>query len=114
MITYFSNIIRNLSERWEWFDDLVDFIWRGAAYHIVVLAHSSDSPDIDSYCEWLAEQGPWTVDLVFSDNKSYCEPGYFDIVDFRGWSLLRWTESRNIERWERTGYSFEPVQTLEA
>tara|TARA_B100001059_G_scaffold86446_1_gene84620 strand:+ start:3058 stop:3399 length:342 start_codon:yes stop_codon:yes gene_type:complete len=109
-----SDIILGLSERWEWFDDLVDLIWRGAAYHIVVLAHSSDSPDIDSYCEWLGEQGPWTVELVFSDSKNYCTPGYFDTVDFRGWSLLRWTNSQNITRWHRSGYSFEPVTTLEA
>ena len=68
---YLSELILRLSERWEWFDDLV-LIWRGAAYHVVVLAHSSDSYDIDNYCEWLAEQVQ-DSDLVFSDNKTYCE-----------------------------------------
>lgn len=114
MIKHIAETITRLSERWEWFDDLVDLIWRGACYHIVVLAHSSDSPDIDSYCEWLGESGPWTVELVFSDQKTYCVPGEFDIVDFRGWSLLRWCNSHNHNRWRRSGYSFEPTTTLEA
>lgn len=114
MINYISETITRLSERFEWFDDLVDLIWRGQCYHIVVLAHSADSPDIDSYCEWLGGAGPWTVELVFSDQKTYCSAGEFDLVDFRGWSLLRWCNSHSHSRYRRSGLSFNPITTLEA
>ena len=114
MFNYISDLVLTLSERWEWFDDLVDLVWRGRCYSIVVLAHSSDSPDIDYYCDYLDSAGPWRVALYFSDDRPYCTPGEFDLVDFRGWSLLRWCRSTNHTRYRRSGASFDPVATLEA
>lgn len=107
------NIITALSERWEWFDDLVDFIWRGRCEHIAVLVCHDEYHHLVDYTNWLRGLGDWTVELRGVE-PWLVHPGDFVLLIHRGWSLLRWSNTIEPDWFERTGAAFDTPATLEA
>lgn len=107
------DIIRELSERWEWFDDLVDFIWRGPCEHIAVLVCHDDHSELVDYTNWLRSAGDWTVELRGVESW-LVHPGDFVLLIHRGWSLLRWRNSIQTEIYQRSGVAFDTPAELEA
>ena len=108
---YLSDLVFELRTRFEWFDDLVDFLWAGRAYHCDIVACTADHSELIDYCNWLREQGDWTLRLVADDSVP---SGRFWSLNHRGSGLFRWGNWVEVVQFERTGYSFEPVVDLEA
>ena len=106
-----SELLFDLRVRWEFFDDLVDFLWSGRCYHCDIVACSADEQLLADYCDWLREQGPWTLSFVADERVS---SGQFWSLNYRGAGLFRWGSWVETVQFERTGYSFEPVVDLEA
>ena len=108
---YLSDLIFDLRVRFEWFDDLVDLLWSGKCYHCDIVACSADRADLADYCEWLSEQGPWTVQFVADDRVP---PGEFVSLNHRGSGLLRIGHWVEVMFFARTGADFDPEIVLEA
>ncbi|BAQ84662.1 hypothetical protein [uncultured Mediterranean phage uvMED] len=110
-MNYLADLIFDLRVRWLWFDDLVDFLWAGKCYHCDIVACSADQHLLAGYCDWLREQGPWTLEFV-ADNR--VPPGEFVSLNHRGSGLLRIGDWVEVIFFARTGQPFDPGVVLEA
>ena len=91
--------VLKMSGEYLWFDDLVDLLWRGRTKRALVLCPWNAVPEMEGYADWMREQGPWTLELMGVEGDDM-EPGQFDLVAFRGWSLFRWTDRTDVYRME--------------
>lgn len=94
-----SNLATELSQRYEWVDDLLDIVWRGRCYHLRYRSNRTDRASVSRICHQWDQLGPWTVslDTVGVDRAPI---GTCIVVVYRGKSLLRWSRDISIEQWE--------------
>ena len=105
-----SDLVWDLRTRWEWFDDLVDLLWSGRCYHVDIVACGGDQSGLLDYCNWLREQGPWTLRFVADDRVP---SGIFLSLNHRGSGLFRWGDWVELVEFGRTGEPFDPGEILD-
>ena len=108
---YLADLVFELRTRWEWFDDLVDFLWSGECYRVDIVACSGDESELADYCDWLREQGPWALKFIADDRVP---SGTFLVFNSRGPGLFRRGNWVEMLEFERTGNPFDPRVVMEA
>jgi len=106
-----SDLTFNIRASAEWIDDLADFVFFGKCYHVDIVACSADQSELADYCDWLREQGPWSLGLVADDRVP---PGEFVSLNHRGSALLRIGRWVEVMFMARTGTEFDPETVMEA
>lgn len=106
-----SDLTFNLRASSEWIDDLADFLFFGKCYHCDIVACSADEQLLADYCDWLREQGDWSLEFVADDRVP---PGEFVSLNYRGSGLLRIGRWVEVVFFARTGQPFNPETVLEA
>ena len=106
-----ADYIFDLRTRSEWFDDLLDLLWYGRAYHVDVLCPPDEQSDCLPYANWLRQQGSWTLRLV---PEPAIEPMDLVLLSHRGPALFRWGKRVEYLVMERSGAPFDPDLTVEA
>jgi len=106
-----SEHVFDLRTRSEFFDDLLDLLWSGKAYHVDVLCPPDEQSEVIDYANWLREQGDWTLRLV---PEPAVEPMDMVLLAHRGSGLFRWGNWIEYTVMERSGAPFNPELTMEA
>lgn len=106
-----SELTYNLRTKAEWIDNLADLLFFGKCRHVDIVACAADIPDLTDYCDWLREQGPWSLELVEGD---IVPPGEFVSLNYRGSGLLRLGNWVEVLHMELTGLPFDPDTVMEA
>jgi hypothetical protein len=106
-----SDLTYNLRASAEWIDDLADFLFFGKCNHVEIVACAADQPALIDYCNWLRQQGEWTLAFVPADIVA---PGEFISLAYRGPALFRWGNWVEVLHMERTGQPFDPDTVMEA
>ena len=86
-----------ISQRYEWFDDLCDVLYRGVCYHVEMTVGEETPFDFEyalHYSQFMRSQGDWTVQVV-RDSRLNGFPGIIE-VQHRGRALLSWRASIKV------------------
>ena len=88
--------------QWEWTDDIADVLWRGKCEHAIVALpmEVADMEPFLEYASYLRSCGNWTVAVR---QYEFVEDNEVQLIQFRKWSLFRWSDTIRTDSFVLSG-----------